>query len=228
MLTLDRSLVTDLVDEHITICRDAVNSHMDAERMPYTQNNHYLQTAKNKWLSRYKADRAADQGSSTTTTKTAPAATASFKLFNNPPQTANGATPSKKGFSPSGGAVNAFSSITPQSGTAFASTPQPFSFGNGSSSTTPTPSSSTTPTPVASAGQSQSPAPLSGEKEEKMRQAIALLTSAGYEGLKVEDLGKLHPPDIYEREMDVMAEVRGYFQVSYKVRTEPPFFSPGG
>lgn len=57
-----------------------------------------------------------------------------------------------------------------------------------------------------------------------MRQAIALLTSVGYEGLKVEDLGKLHPPDIYEREMDVMAEVRGYFQVSYKVCTESSLF----
>lgn len=207
MLTFDRSLVTDLVDEHLTICQDAVDSHMDAERMPYTQNNHYLQTAKEKWLSRYKADRAADQGSSSTTTKTAPTApttTASFKLFNNPPQTANGAAPSKKGFTPSGGAVNAFSSITPQSGSAFSSPPPPFFFGNGSSSTTPT--------PAASAGQSPAPAPLSAEKEEKMRQAIALLTSAGYEGLKVEDLGKLHPPDIYEREMDVMAEVRGYFR----------------
>lgn len=32
-----------------------------------------------------------------------------------------------------------------------------------------------------------------------------------------EDLAKLLPPDIYEDELEVMAEVRAYFQVVYKV-----------
>ena len=48
---------------------------------------------------------------------------------------------------------------------------------------------------------------------------MALLADAGYTGLNPEDLGKLNPPDKYETELHVMAEVRGYFQVSYKVRT---------
>ncbi|KAH9909434.1 Dynamin central region-domain-containing protein [Fomitopsis serialis] len=39
----------------------------------------------------------------------------------------------------------------------------------------------------------------------------------GYVGLTADDLGKLNPPDEYEEELSVMAEVRAYFQVSYKV-----------
>jgi hypothetical protein len=46
------------------------------------------------------------------------------------------------------------------------------------------------------------------------------LASIGYPGLSAEDLGKLNPPDEYETELRVMAEVRGYFQVSYKVRND--------
>lgn len=40
----------------------------------------------------------------------------------------------------------------------------------------------------------------------------------GDAGVRAEDLAKLNPPDEYETELRVMAEVRGYFQVSYKVR----------
>ena len=43
------------------------------------------------------------------------------------------------------------------------------------------------------------------------------LAKLGYEGIKEVDLGKLNPPDMYEDELAVMAEVRAYFQVSYKV-----------
>jgi hypothetical protein len=56
---------------------------------------------------------------------------------------------------------------------------------------------------------------------EKINSILALLADAGYTGLNPEDLGKLNPPDKYETELHVMAEVRGYFQVSYKVRTTP-------
>ena len=44
------------------------------------------------------------------------------------------------------------------------------------------------------------------------------LASIGIPGVTATDLRKLNPPDIYEREMEVMAEVRAYFHVSYKVR----------
>lgn len=58
---------------------------------------------------------------------------------------------------------------------------------------------------------------LQSTKSEKINTVLAGLASIGYTGLTEEDLGKLNPPDEYETELQVMAEVRGYFQVSYKV-----------
>ena len=49
-------------------------------------------------------------------------------------------------------------------------------------------------------------------------ETLANLAKLGYIGLQEEDFGKLNPPDIYEEELEVMAEVRAYFQVAYKVR----------
>ncbi len=55
-------------------------------------------------------------------------------------------------------------------------------------------------------------------EKEKTDKALAALAALGFSGLTAEDLEKLHPVDEYETELKVMAEVRGYFQVSYKVR----------
>ena len=54
-------------------------------------------------------------------------------------------------------------------------------------------------------------------KQELIRDTLANLAKLGYAGLTEVDLGKLNPPDIYEEELEVMAEVRAYFQVAYKV-----------
>ena len=54
-------------------------------------------------------------------------------------------------------------------------------------------------------------------RNEKINEILASLASIGYTGLTEDDLGKLNPVDEYETELHVMAEVRGYFQVSYKV-----------
>ena len=51
-----------------------------------------------------------------------------------------------------------------------------------------------------------------------MKETLANLAKLGYAGLTEVDLGKLNPPDLYEEELEVMAEVRAYFQVAYKVR----------
>jgi len=53
---------------------------------------------------------------------------------------------------------------------------------------------------------------------------LAALAERGLVGLTIEDLGKLNPPDEFETELRIMAEVRGYFQVAFKVRIEvsPP------
>lgn len=57
------------------------------------------------------------------------------------------------------------------------------------------------------------------DEDQKKHQKLALssLAALGIH-VTVADLGKLHPPDIYEEELEVMAEVRAYFQVAYKVR----------
>jgi len=51
---------------------------------------------------------------------------------------------------------------------------------------------------------------------QKISGVLAALAEIGYVGLSKDDLGKLNPPDEYETELKVMAEIRGYFQVSYK------------
>lgn len=60
-----------------------------------------------------------------------------------------------------------------------------------------------------------------GEKETKINNALASLAELGYRGLSTTDLGKLNPTDEYETELQVMSEVRGYFQIAYKVRSSP-------
>ena len=47
-----------------------------------------------------------------------------------------------------------------------------------------------------------------------------MLAKYGYGISNLDDLAKLKPGDEYEAELLVMAEVRGYFQVAYKVRSE--------
>lgn len=73
-------------------------------------------------------------------------------------------------------------------------------------------------------GQSAPPSatPLADSaKQELLLDTLANLTKLGYTGVSEVDLGKLNPPDIYEEELQVMAEVRAYFQVAYKVRPLP-------
>ena len=52
--------------------------------------------------------------------------------------------------------------------------------------------------------------------EQHVLEALAALAKIGYT-VTPEDLAKLAPVDEFENEMRVMAEVRGYFQVAYKV-----------
>ncbi|KAF8878222.1 P-loop containing nucleoside triphosphate hydrolase protein [Infundibulicybe gibba] len=58
--------------------------------------------------------------------------------------------------------------------------------------------------------------PFSPIPNDKINSVLALLAEVGYTGLTKDDLGKLNPPDEYETELKVMAEIRAYFQVSYK------------
>ncbi|KZV76766.1 hypothetical protein PENSPDRAFT_622214 [Peniophora sp. CONT] len=51
---------------------------------------------------------------------------------------------------------------------------------------------------------------------DKAQEVLAKLVEIGFHGLNVEDLQRLNPPDEYERELVVMAYVRGYYKVSFK------------
>ena len=54
------------------------------------------------------------------------------------------------------------------------------------------------------------------ERKKLERKALSALAALGY-NVTAADFGKLVPPDLYEQEMDIMAEVRAYFHVAYKV-----------
>ena len=47
--------------------------------------------------------------------------------------------------------------------------------------------------------------------------ALKALEELGYPGLAFSDLSRLHPSDNFQIELEVMADVRAYFQVSFKV-----------
>lgn len=53
--------------------------------------------------------------------------------------------------------------------------------------------------------------------EKSAKLAVQHLTEAGYKNIKLSDLEKLRQVEPFERELDVMAEVRAYYQVAYKV-----------
>ncbi|KAI0066060.1 P-loop containing nucleoside triphosphate hydrolase protein [Artomyces pyxidatus] len=106
-----RACINDLIKKHADTCESFIKASLEVEHAPFTQNTHYLQSCKEKWLSKYRD--------------------------------AHGL----------GGLLNT---------------------------------------------------------------ALSQLAALGYTGLNSEDLGRLIKPDQYETEMEVMAEVRGYFQVAYK------------
>lgn len=60
--------------------------------------------------------------------------------------------------------------------------------------------------------------PTTQDTESPLDRALAALRELGYKDLVESDLDRLIPPDEYEEELVVMADVRAYFQVAYKVR----------
>lgn len=60
--------------------------------------------------------------------------------------------------------------------------------------------------------------PTTQDAESPLDRALAALRELGYKDLVESDLDRLIPPDEYEEELVVMADVRAYFQVAYKVR----------
>lgn len=57
-------------------------------------------------------------------------------------------------------------------------------------------------------------------REETENELLSALARLGLGHITLADLSKLDPPDMYEMEMELMAEVRAYFSISYKRITD--------
>lgn len=193
--------------------------------MPFTQNDHYLQASTEKWLSRYKDERAGKGKRGSSGEEPAgkrrkldgvqPSASAS---------TSRVAEACKFGFlyctycALIGIPAVKFSSATPPSESAF-------EFGKPSFGAAPPDPSRSFPSGLHAsklqAERSASPGPPTPSNAvmvtdtEKINNVLAQLAELGYPGVSPDDFGKLRQVDEFETEITVMSEVRGYFQVRH-------------
>lgn len=167
----------ELVQQHSSRCLEVLEAVLESEKMPFTQNAHYLSSSTEKWVSTYKAEKAGNGNEDQFSSEgrhIMPSPFLQLDLF-------GGLDRSER-----------------------SSGPDPHS-----SSTTPSLFGSPQPEPVR-------PTPTSPDSN-KIREILASLAEIGYHGLVADDLRKLNHTDEYEMEIQVMGEIRGYFQVSYKV-----------
>ncbi|EPQ51165.1 hypothetical protein GLOTRDRAFT_141261 [Gloeophyllum trabeum ATCC 11539] len=263
-----RGYVADLVHKHQVLCLQRIGEMLEIESEPFTQNGHYYDSCRDKWLAKYKDARAGKlpvsqerpakvRKLSQQTAGAPPAASATSFTF----QSLNGQQSTSSGFR---GTPSPFSSIatlagstsTPSTATPFAFKPGAFGAGpapaspqqsathlktsstkekakangmraslhaptssedsSGSDDSTVSSSSAEEPRMTTVTKPVLSQPTLSEEDQAKVNAALAALADIGYTGITQEDLGKLNPPDEFAREINVMAQVRAYFQVSYK------------
>ncbi|KAJ7731892.1 P-loop containing nucleoside triphosphate hydrolase protein [Mycena metata] len=201
-----KTCITNLAAKYFESCANFLLAMLEVEQVPFTQNSQYLQASTEKWLSRYKEERAAKKESNEEAGKrrklggAQPSASASrdaelckFDLI--------------KFDTPASSSAGLFAVKPPVA----AVLPDPTrSFSSGLS----------TPKPQAD-GSSSSPRPASPSNTartdaEKINGVLAQLAELGYPGIVSEDLGKLRQVDEFETEITVMSEVRGYFECAYK------------
>ncbi|OSD00780.1 hypothetical protein PYCCODRAFT_1437127 [Trametes coccinea BRFM310] len=233
-----KAIVGPVTMELVNNCTEKTIEQLQAilalESSPFTQNGHYLSECRDKWLAKYK-DARAGRGVAERVTPVVPNTAASESPVP-PAPSANSTGPATFPQSPHGRPIKPLPSKRPSKGSAGEraqarqSSPPP--------SPTPgreedpfveprTPATApraqpmaSTPTPVASERSANPKQTLSPEeqqgKEEAIREALAALAKLGFTGLTETDLGKLNKADEYEEELQLMAEVRAYFQVAYK------------
>ncbi|KAG1834900.1 P-loop containing nucleoside triphosphate hydrolase protein [Suillus variegatus] len=168
----------NLIRVQVDICKAraqvAVRSALDLETTPhYTQNAHYFQTLRDKWLSHYK------------TARSRPSQYRAHRIRGDKEPASRPETPNPPKAHPS------LEKDRKEYGQECSS---PF----GSKGTAKPRTSST---------------PLAETPEDK---ALRALAEAGYTNLRVSDLARLLPPDSFEEELVVMADVRAYYHVAYK------------
>ncbi|KAJ6487722.1 P-loop containing nucleoside triphosphate hydrolase protein [Mycena sanguinolenta] len=191
-----KECITNMAARYYESCGNFLMAMLEVETVPFTLNSHYLHSSTEKWLSRYKDERAgkkvaeepAGKRRKLDETGTSASTPRASELFKFGPATSSPA--SAFGMKPAFGAAPLDSTRATPSAPTFKSLE--------ASSSSPSP---TTPTMTES---------------EKINTVLAHLAELGYTGIAPEDFGKLRPVDEFETEITVMAEVRGYFQVTYK------------
>ncbi|KAK0503501.1 P-loop containing nucleoside triphosphate hydrolase protein [Armillaria luteobubalina] len=228
-----KTFIMELMNECRTSCSVVLNATLDVEKIPFTQNTHYLESTTDKWLAKYKDIRAGKthvhgleepQAKRLKTIHGTPSANGSFAgraETTNASQQINGTASKVDGTQKqtqnqeqqAQDAICQWSTDPSLPLVQFGGTGTPHSPFTLSAPASRIPSRA----PVAATQPAQ--APLSdadnAAKAEKLQEALTALAALGY-SVKAEDLGKLNPTDMFETELKVMAEVRGYFQVAYK------------
>ncbi|KZT39444.1 P-loop containing nucleoside triphosphate hydrolase protein [Sistotremastrum suecicum HHB10207 ss-3] len=226
-----RALVISEIEKYETQILGLLQNLRRLETVPFTQNEHYLSVTTDKWHSHYKAVRAGAVDLNASTRKSVAADQSTAALFKPPVPPTNSAPtpffPSPNGFgnTPSSSASFSFggklasqasqatsasqSEATPQAAPVAPSlgAPKPSPFGSAFSSFNPGPS----PSPAVTANPNKAK-----EDVERRANILHMLAVEGFEDLTFSDLDRLRAPDEYETELKFAAEVRAYFQVSYK------------
>ncbi|KAK0463456.1 P-loop containing nucleoside triphosphate hydrolase protein [Desarmillaria tabescens] len=223
------SFISEIVSEQYASCHAFLDAILEVELSPFTQNLHYLDSSSEKWLAKYKGARQ----ESKTQAAPAPAPAPPVPTTNPVPGSSISPGPLKTNtslwsprpvpISHSSDSSNESDSLLEPLHTASQTPKRKFKSNSRISASTSTPISTSAPVvpiwdqrPVTSGTFLPAENVSSPFDQEKMDHALAALAALGFAGLTAEDLEKLHPVDEYETELKVMAEVRGYFQVSYK------------
>ncbi|KAF7360170.1 hypothetical protein MVEN_00745500 [Mycena venus] len=203
-----KTCITDLTTKYFESCGNFLMAMLEVEQMPFTQNDEYLRTSTEKWLSRYKDERAGK----TKNSHDEPGSNSKRRKLD--------------GVEPSGSTsrvAEVFKFGVP--------TPAPSSPSvTDSPDLAPSMSSGSTPSglsklkPPAEGSRSRSSRPVSpsnaamtdSDWKDKVNNVLAELAELGYPGVMPEDFGKLRPVDEFETEIAVMSEVKGYFQCAFK------------
>ena len=154
--------------------KEAVKTALDLETTTphYTQNTHYFQTLREKWLAHYKTARVKHSEYTLPSRSATPSEIVETPIYSSPSY--NREPPRPVG------------------------TPYRSAYSN-----VQAPQVNVVRTLV--------------ESEMPQAKALRALAEAGYPNLRVSDLSRLLPPDSFEEELVVMADVRAYYHVAYKV-----------
>ncbi|KAF9459501.1 P-loop containing nucleoside triphosphate hydrolase protein [Collybia nuda] len=193
--------VFELIHQRFAICMEILRPILEAEKTPYTQNTHYLSDSCAKWMAKYKDGRTGKNNNLELATKKRKFSEDSFEGRPSPTSPVSTFRAASKPITVSSRPTNYVVHETAPAQPTQKSTPtrSSWSHGNRGKKSSVEPGEDTT-----------------SDKEAKITNALASLAELGYIGLTTTDLGKLNPTDEYESELQVMAEVRGYFQIAYK------------